>query len=214
MFYIQSHHCVQTNQVSLSRCLSLCRKADIPLIVDAAAEEDLRRYTDAGAAIVIYSGGKAFGGPTCGFIVGRKDLIAGCEAQFNGIARSMKVGKESIAGLLVALDEYASMDEVVRKSQLDNRNQKLIQLLADTPGITTHLEPDEAGRPFSRGALRTNPADNLHQLVHYLRSGEPSIRTRNHHLPEGYVLIDPRELHDEDVDTIVACIHSFAADVH
>lgn len=209
MFYIQSHHCVQTNQVSLTRCLALCLQAGVPLVVDAAAEEDLHRYVDAGAAMVIYSGGKAFGGPTCGFIVGDANLIAGCEAQFSGIARSMKVGKESIAGLLVALEEYTASDETKRLSQLETRNKRLVEMLADIQGVETDVQPDEAGRSFSRVAVRTNPPNDIGRLVEYLRSGEPSIRTRNHHLPEGYVLIDPRELRDEDIDTIAVRIKAF-----
>ena len=41
------------------------------------------------------------------------------------------------------------------------------------------------------------PGGDLAALVKKLAGGSPSIRTRNHHLKEGYVLIDPREL---DVD--------------
>ncbi|MEM7365981.1 MAG: hypothetical protein AAF525_18340, partial [Pseudomonadota bacterium] len=116
----------------------------------------------------------------------------------------------SIAGLLVALDEYSEADDDERRSQLENRNQKLLHHLESTSGIVAHLEQDEAGRSFSRVALRTQPAEHIHQLVEHLRSGKPSIHTRNHHLNDGYVLIDPRELHDDDVETIAARIREFA----
>ena len=37
------------------------RNAKVPLIVDAAAEEDLFKYTEAGADLVIYSGAQLKG---------------------------------------------------------------------------------------------------------------------------------------------------------
>ena len=59
----------------------------IPVLVDAAAEADLGTYIADGADLVTYSGGKAIGGPTCGFIPGRASLIEACELQDRGIAR-------------------------------------------------------------------------------------------------------------------------------
>ena len=50
----------------------------VPLIVDAAAEEDLFKYTEAGADLVIYSGAKAIEGPSAGLVVGKKNTLTGC----------------------------------------------------------------------------------------------------------------------------------------
>ena len=102
--YVQSHHVVLPDRVSLQRCIAVCSNAGVPVVVDAAAEEDLGQYIGLGADLVTYSGGKAIGGPTVGFIAGRAELIAACEAQQRGIARAMKVGKEQIAGLMAELD--------------------------------------------------------------------------------------------------------------
>jgi D-glucosaminate-6-phosphate ammonia-lyase len=65
------------------------------VIVDAAAEEDLRLYVSQGADLVIYSGAKAFNAPTSGFITGKREWIECCKAQHHGIARAMKIGKET-----------------------------------------------------------------------------------------------------------------------
>src|SRR4029079_11666567 len=105
MVYVQSHHAVQEQMVSLADCLSAAHPHHVPVIVDAAAEEDLRRYVELGADLVTYSGGKAIGGPTVGFVAARGNLIDACELQQRGIARAMKVGKEAIVGLLVALEQ-------------------------------------------------------------------------------------------------------------
>jgi L-seryl-tRNA(Ser) seleniumtransferase/D-glucosaminate-6-phosphate ammonia-lyase len=193
MLYVKSHHCIQTNQISLQSCLALCHQYDIPLVVDAAAEEDLRHYVSAGADLVIYSGGKAFCGPTSGFIAGKSDLIESCELQSQGIARTMKVGKETIAGLSLALDEYAAGNEQDRLNHLEQLNNLLSGNLAGCKLLQSRLVPDEAGRPFSRIAVSLRQGD-INSLVSFLRDARPSIRTRNHHLNEGYLLIDPREL--------------------
>jgi D-glucosaminate-6-phosphate ammonia-lyase len=109
--YVQSHHTVHHGMLPLGHCLELCHAKGVPVIVDAAAEEDPRLYVAMGCDLVAYSGGKAFGGPTSGFVAGRKELVAACRAQERGVARPMKVGKEAIVGLLVALERYAARDE-------------------------------------------------------------------------------------------------------
>lgn len=52
--------------------VQVARRHNLPLIVDAAAEEDLRRWVATGADMVIYSGAKAFNAPTSGFISGKR----------------------------------------------------------------------------------------------------------------------------------------------
>ena len=210
MLYVQSHHCVQTNQVGLKRCIEICHRYEIPVIVDAAAEEDLRFYVDANADLVIYSGGKAFCGPTSGFIVGRAELISACEMQFQGIARTMKVGKETIAGLLAALAQYEDGSASERSQGYETLNDQLMHRIANCKSLNIRRQPDEVGRSFSRVAISlVNPGKNIRSLVEFLGKTNPSIRTRNHHLDEGYLLIDPRELTRAQVDIIADRLEQF-----
>jgi len=208
--YVKSHHCVQENMVPLDRCIALCHEANIPVIVDAAAEEDLEFYIASGADLVTYSGGKAFSGPTVGFIAGRKDLIDSCELQFRGIARTMKVGKEQIFGLLKALEEYQALDTEVRGLELEKQNDVIVSALDSISHYQAFLKPDEAGRGFDRVAI--SAADDgfpIRDLVRFLSEGEPGIRTRNHHLDQGYLLIDPRELLAGDSGIIIKRLQQF-----
>ncbi len=209
--YVQSHHCVQQNMIPLNRCITLCHAHNIPVVVDAAAEEDLTFYISAGADLVTYSGGKAFGGPTVGFITGRADLIQSCELQFRGIARTMKVGKEQIFGLLQALDEYQDLDEVNFRKMLKQRNNRIMTALKEINCYTLNLKADEAGRDFSRVAVsaRDNKFE-IRDLVRFLGDADPSIRTRNHHIDQGMILIDPRELKDKDPEIITDQLKNFA----
>jgi D-glucosaminate-6-phosphate ammonia-lyase len=195
--FVQSHHTRQQAGVSLSEMIAIARKSEIPVLVDAAAEEDLAAYVAAGADLVTYSGGKAIGGPTVGFITGARALVSACEMQQMGIARAMKVGKEQIMGLIAALADYPAAPGW--PARLD----ALAAGLRVLPGVRVSIEADGAGRDIRRVGLRMDSLDRLRALVDRLKCGSPSIRTRNHHLGEGLVLFDLREVKDADVPTIV-----------
>ena len=197
--YVKSHHCVQEGRLPLAACVG----RGVPVLVDAAAETDLRSYIAAGADLVTYSGGKAIGGPTSGFIAGRHDLIEACELQGRGIARAMKVGKEQIMGLLAALDRFepaGGEDETV----LNTLHEGLSAF------TNARIVPDRAGRPIRRVGL-TEPPDVLRALVQCLTTGEPSIRTRNHQVDKGLLLFDVRELRQHDVPKIIERVQAFYA---
>lgn len=85
LLYVKSHHCVQKGMLSIDDFVQVAQANHLPLIVDAAAEEDLRGWVASGADMVIYSGAKAFNAPTSGFITGRKTWIAACKAQHQGL---------------------------------------------------------------------------------------------------------------------------------
>ena len=191
ILFVKSHHCIQHARLPLEAVVG----RGIPVLVDAAAEADLRTYIAGGADLVTYSGGKAIGGPTCGFVAGLASMVEACELQDRGIARPMKVGKEQIAGLLAALDEFAGPEP---------RSDVLDALYAGLAAFAdVRIVPDRAGRDIRRVALDL-PSGQLRDLVAFLRDGRPSIRTRNHQLGEGYVLYDPREMRLDQVAAVVA----------
>jgi L-seryl-tRNA(Ser) seleniumtransferase/D-glucosaminate-6-phosphate ammonia-lyase len=204
--YVQSHHVVLPDRLSLERCIKVCGNADLPVVVDAAAEEDLGQYVALGADLVTYSGGKAIGGPTVGFIAGRTELIAACEAQQRGIARAMKVGKEQIAGLMAALDAYDPADHAAERALAG----ELIAMLGELPGTNVYEKPDEAGRDIVRVAIeRRGDAWEPKELIAHLVAGHPSIRTRNHQAPQGRILIDCREIDRGQATQIAARVREF-----
>ncbi|MGI9252146.1 MAG: aminotransferase class V-fold PLP-dependent enzyme, partial [Thermomicrobiales bacterium] len=125
--------------VPLAVVCEIAHAKGVPVIVDAAAELppriNLRRFIAEGADLVVFSGGKAIGGPQAsGILAGRKDLIASVSLQHQdmdnrpetwsrrswiaegrvagvphqGFGRSMKVGREEIAGLITALRRFAA----------------------------------------------------------------------------------------------------------
>ncbi len=196
LLFVRSHHTRQSNGLTLEQFARAAGEHGLPLLVDAAAEEDLTGYVAAGADLVTYSGGKAMGGPTVGFIAGRRELIEACEMQNAGIARPMKVGKEQIVGLIAALSRYP------QPAAWPDRLARLAEGLSALPGLRVGIEADLAGRDIRRVALRDDPA-RLQRLARELRAGDPSIHTRGHQVEEGLLLFDLREVRDEDVGVIV-----------
>ncbi len=195
LLFVQSHHTRQLSGLSLTDLVRLGRERDLPVLVDAAAEADLTTYVAQGADLVTYSGGKAIGGPTCGFICGCRALVEACEMQNAGIARAMKVGKEQIIGLLAALAEYPY------EQTWPDRLARLESALQGLPDAIVRQEADLAGRDIARLAVESSP-ERLRKLSQALRAGDPVIYTRNHQLDEGLMLFDLREVKDEDVERI------------
>ena len=195
MLFIQSHHVTAPGRLTLDACIELARAARVPVIVDAAAEEDLRAYIDAGADLVIYSGGKALGAlSSSGLVSGRRDLVEAVRAQERGIGRAMKVGPEQILAVCIALEMYGTGNAA-------SDHDALAQLVTGLAGAGAQLsiEPDEAGRDISRLKVATPRAV---EVARALREGEPPIFVRAHHAAEGYFFVDPRNLRGDDVAVV------------
>lgn len=195
LFFVKSHRTTQTGMQSLETMITAARENGLPVIVDAAAEEDLRSYIAGGADIVIYSGAKALEGPTSGMICGRSEYMRACRAQYTGIGRPMKIGKEGIAGLLAALERYAS-----RTDDSEHQKQRMVGLvedLRDISGIRGSIVQDEAGRAIFRAKLALDEevlGFGARRLAELLESGNPAIYTRSHKAAIGVLYIDPRPL--------------------
>lgn len=195
LFYVKSHHAVQKGMISIEAMAEIAKRHNLPFIIDAAAEEDLKKYIQLGADLVIYSGGKAIEGPTSGFICGRKDLCEACRLEYKGIGRPMKIGKENIIGLLTALKRYVNRAETgVQQKQ---KMQDLLSALTGMEGVKGTIAQDEAGRDIYRAKISIDASiTGLHarDVVKALESGNPAIHTRNYYVAQGQIFIDPRPL--------------------
>ena len=201
LLFVLSHHVVARERLPLSVCIEAAHAAGKPVIVDAAAEEDLRGYIAAGADLVIYSGGKALGGlSSSGFVAGRAELVRAVRAQERGIGRAMKVGPEQLLSVAVALDAYApgggSDSEVL---------ETLRAALGGIEAVELAIVDDEAGRAIQRLEVRTPRAG---EAVAALRGGTPPIYVRAHHASEGRFAIDPRNLTVETAREVAAAVRA------
>lgn len=200
--WVQSHHTRDNASLELTDCLRQTHARGLPFVMDCAAEGDLRAYTRMGADLVIYSGTKALEAPVSGIIAGREPYVSWCKAQSRGIARAMKVGKEQVAGLMVALAEYEAADEAVEQSRQQDILRRLEAAFAGLDGIEMVRVQDEAGRAIQRLGVKMMSVDRARALAASLQANNPPIFTRPHRLGEGLVQFDPRCLRESDLARI------------
>jgi len=148
--YVVSHHVVEYGLLPLKRFAEICHEKDIAVIVDAASEYDLRGFLAAGADIVLYSGHKFLSGPTSGIVAGKKQLVRQAYLQNIGIGRGMKVGKESVYGVMAALEAWERRDH----TGIAAREYSYLELWQETlkpfSGITAQILPDPTGNLMQR----------------------------------------------------------------
>jgi len=138
----------------LKEVIAIAKEANIPVIVDASSEippvEDLHRYSDMGADLTVFSGGKDICGPQpTGLIAGRRDLIRACAMNASpnySIGRPLKVGKEEIAGLITALELYLKQDFAAEEQLWEDRVAHIVGALAGISGLNARrVSPGEPG---------------------------------------------------------------------
>ena len=149
-------------QVPLEQQIEVADQHGIPVIVDAAAQlppvENLWRFTQMGASLVLFSGGKGLCGPqSSGLVLGRRSLIAACA--FNAcprpyIGRPMKAGKEEIIGLMAAVRWYLDLDHTRVMQTYEDEVSWVITAFAGVKQVTARRSfPSEAGQPMPRAEL-------------------------------------------------------------
>lgn len=128
--------------------LALAKKHKLPASIDMAANvppvENLWKFNDMGYSFVAMSGGKAIRGPqSTGILMGKKEIIAAARlsAPPRGftIGRGMKVNKEEILGLYVALERYISQDHNKEWKEWEERVAVIDNAAKLIKGVTTEV---------------------------------------------------------------------------
>ncbi len=203
-------------------------------------EQNLRRFISAGASLVAFSGGKALRGPqNSGILAGEKDLIASAllqnmdlgadwelwnppESLFapnrlprlhtNGIGRGLKVSKETIIGLLAALECLNPKREKEMISRWRHLAEILMENLAALSEWRVSIGTARHTRPAVPVVLLQSRKENAasqaaKELILGLRKGNPSIFTDDYGWRDGEIVLNPICLEKHELQPIVKRIH-------
>ncbi|WAT00307.1 DgaE family pyridoxal phosphate-dependent ammonia lyase [Rouxiella chamberiensis] len=201
ILYIKSHHSVQKSMLSVAEAAQVARAHNLPLIVDAAAEEDLTCYYEMGADLVIYSGAKAIEGPSSGLVLGKAQYIEWVKRQSGGIGRAMKVGKEGILGLTQAIESYVTQPKITGR-ELVERMTPFIDRLNALDGVSACVVWDSAGRDIARAEITFDEAVlgwKTKAIVEALKEGDTAIYFRGYRANEGKIDVDVRSVTAEQL---------------
>ena len=167
--------------------VAIAKKHKIPTMIDMAADvppvSNLWKYNDLGFDLVCVSGGKAMCGPqSAGILMGKKELIAA--ARLSGpprggnIGRGMKVNKEEILGMYVALEKYINQDHDAEWKMWESKIDTIVTFVNSIEGVTTEVSvPPIANHTpllfikWDESKVKTTNKD----LMLKLRNGSPSI---------------------------------------
>lgn len=198
IFYVKSHHAVQKSMLTISEALEIARKHNLPLILDAAAEEDedLKKYVAMGVDIVIYSGAKAFSRPSSALVLGKKPYFDWIRLQGKGIGRAMNIGKDNILGLTQAIEDYLEFGPEDGDS-MKKRLEPFVNELNRVNNIEAKVEQDSAGRDIYRASVtvaRDSPI-TAKNLIAQLKETSPAVYTREYPANIGVIEFDIRAVH-------------------
>jgi L-seryl-tRNA(Ser) seleniumtransferase len=223
-----------SESVPIAELVKLGQSRQLPVIDDVGSGclYDLARFglpdepivgesLRAGADLVLFSGDKLLGGPQCGIVVGRSELVA--RLRSNPLARALRVDKLTLAALQATLEIHRAgrafeENPVLRQLTLDaaeirRRAEQLIERLRSrsSPNAFSIVEVSSASgggalpeQSLPSWAIAVN-ATSADDLAKQLRWGDPAVFGR---VQDDRVLLDLRTVFPEDENTLLARILS------
>jgi D-glucosaminate-6-phosphate ammonia-lyase len=193
--------------------------------------DNLRRFIEEGADLVAYSGGKALGAPAAsGFLAGRRDLILSATAQQQDmyvrpaswpgpqggdtaealpeppqqpIGRIVKVGREELVGLIVALRRYVSGDHSGDEARWRAMADRIAFAVHGVAGATAEVLVDHTVPIVALTLPGPSPHEGAARLIARLRERDPRIWAGEDLIDEGRVALNLQHLRDDEVDLVV-----------
>ena len=222
---------------ALAEVVAVARARGLPVIVDAAAElppqSNLRAFIAAGADLVVFSGGKAIGGPAgTGILCGRADLVMSAALQSldadvawddwtpppgfidktrlgrlprQGIGRACKTGKAEVIGLLVALEHFLAEGDATRHARWLALCEAVLAGLAPS-GARLCIRNREATDRVPMLELRLADAGAAADLARALRARPVPVHLARDPAAPGCLLVNPVALRETEVAPLVAAL--------
>lgn len=221
--------------LSLPEVVEIARRHELPVIVDASASlpprSNLRRFIAEGADLVVFSGGKAIGGPQAsGILAGRADLIASAALQqldmdvrlptwtrrgqvergelrgipHQGLGRSMKVGREEIAGLITGLREFVAGDDDADRQRWEGLLAGIAAPLEGIDGVCPRIVTG-ASQPVPQLRIELDEAVlgvTAYDVVNRLLDGEPRVAVSESRAELGEIGVNPIVLTESEAQIV------------
>ena len=166
----------------------------------------------AGADVVMFSGDKVLGGPQCGIIVGKQNVVE--QIRKNPLMRALRCGKLTYAALEATLKLFLNPEVLTREhptlrmltepvTTLEQRGRRLLQMIGELEGFTCELVDSHA--QTGSGAL---PLENIPSVAVAISGGDIlslSTELRRHDPPvicyvrDNRLFLDLRTIRDDEV---------------
>ena len=179
-------------QIKHEEWVALGKKYNVPTSNDMAADtppvSNLTRFNDMGFDFVVVSGGKAIRGPqSAGILMGKKKIIEAARIHMPprgyNIGRGMKVNKEEIVGMYVALEHFMSADHDKEFKMWESQIAVIENAVKGTNGVTTKITVPALVNvtptlevSWDTTVIKMTTKD----LQEKLRNGNPSIEVIGH----------------------------------
>lgn len=177
------------SEITPEQLVAVGKKHGIPTFNDIAADvppvENLWKYSKMGFDLVAVSGGKGLRGPqSAGLLLGRRDLIQAARLHTPPrgatIGRGMKVNKEEVLAMMVALEWYLAKDHEQEWKQWESQIQFISDTVKSVPGTGTEYHVPEIANhvptlriSWDQNHVKITPDEAKQRL----REGHPSIET-------------------------------------
>ncbi|GAA2098731.1 L-seryl-tRNA(Sec) selenium transferase [Actinomadura alba] len=211
-----------TSGASVAALAALCMERKVPLVGDIGSgllrpepmlpdEPDAASWLGLGADLVTASGDKLLGGPQCGLLLGRADLVE--RLRRHPLARALRVDKLTMAALEATLndtDTPVSRALGVGAAQLRQRAEHIAGRLREA-GVGAGVVTSEAvvgGGGAPEVTLPSVAVALEAGLSVALRHGTPPVLGR---VTDGRCLLDLRTLPAEDDETLIDAVRGAAA---
>jgi L-seryl-tRNA(Ser) seleniumtransferase len=194
-------------QIPLAEFTAACHAKGVPVVADLASEYDLKGFLAAGADIAVYGAHKFLGGMTGGIVAGCKDLVRASFLQNYGIGRGMKVGKETIAATMAALEAWGRRDHAAARARERSYLDLWMARLARIPGVKAEIIPDPTQNPLERLKFAVDPEKTgitAWDLADALAAGDPPVIVRDHEVELGFFQMDPCNLHEGEAEIVAS----------
>ena len=172
----------------------------------------------AGAAVACFSGDKLIGGPQCGVMVGKREIIE--RIKRNPLARAVRIGKMTVAALEATLRLFLDEQHLCEKHHtyrmfslpLEGLRQRAEALAAQVPSAAVVESETEVGsgsvptQTLPTWAVAVRPQGTApEELARRLRYYDPPIFARIH---KEIVLLDLRTIQPEEDELVAAALRS------